>query len=58
VNKGLLTILSGNFVLLISYMIRLVILYFLITNNQVCDTKHNKFGSGEGLNDDFLDGRV
>lgn len=57
---GLLTILSVNFFFAIAFIVRLVILYFLITNIKyaVGTTKHNKFLSKGFSSDDLLDERI
>lgn len=58
---GLLTVFSGSIVFLIAYIVRLVILYFLITNIKyaVGVTKHRKFVDGKGIyNEGLLDGKI
>ncbi|WP_300663629.1 hypothetical protein [Fluviicola sp.] len=57
---GLLTILSLNFVFIIGFIVRLVILYFLITNIKyaVGTAKHNKFLSRGFSSEDLLDEQI
>lgn len=57
---GLLTILSGSFLFIIGYLVRLVVLYFLITNIKyaVGTAKHNKFLNRNPSGADLLDERI
>ncbi len=57
---GFLTILSTNFLFMIGFIVRLVILYFLITNIKyaVGTAKHNKFLNKNPSGTDLLDERI
>lgn len=57
---GLLTILSLNLFFIIGYIVRLIILYFLITNIKyaIGTTKHNKFLTKTPSGAELLDGRI
>lgn len=58
---GLITLFSGGILFLIGYIIRLTLLYFLITNIKyaVAVSKHRKFNRGGAVyNDELLDGKL
>jgi len=58
---SLLTVMTGNFFIILAFIIRLVLLYFLITNikHAIGTTRHAKFGSvNKAEADDLLDSRV
>jgi hypothetical protein len=57
---ALITVLSGNFVIILAFIIRLVFLYFLITNIKYAmgTVKHNKFHQPASEGNDLLDARI
>ncbi len=57
---SLLTLLTGNFFLILAFLIRLVFLYFLIVNikHAVGTSKHQAFTQPVKFEDEILDGAI
>lgn len=57
---SLLTLLTGNFFIILAFIIRLIFLYFLITNikHAIGTAKHNKFGQSHIGEDEILDSGI